>query len=277
MFDIPPGKALHIRKWDDRHENHESRKIKSGLSWVRIPTSRESIGLQHLLRQKKGLSAFGCYILLVELGATMSQRGLFVRHDLPLDLDTIAHVLRIDKRTLRNSLEMMTTRDCPWFELVDYPGRAGAVRDGERDLAVQQNKNKSKSKNPPTPQGDGAGFNFDLDQIVGLLNLGDRTADRIRNADGMTTGTLIEIAASLSRDKKIGSWRRVLPHRIDGTVKRQRATPRSMLWLLREIAVDGSATIGDIAVDDISRLGYNDGGVTMDKKIIIDAKTIKSL
>lgn len=72
---------MQIARWNEVFESSESRKLKT-LSWVRIPTSFNSTGFQHLLDDfgpTDGAAIYGAWCALCSLAASApekSQRGL---------------------------------------------------------------------------------------------------------------------------------------------------------------------------------------------------------
>lgn len=119
-----PDQAYRIIKWHERHENAESRKVKSALDWVRIPTAHDSLGLKRLLGSKRGVSAFGAYILFVEVAAKCPKRGVLANSDGALTLDDIAQKTGAPLRDLVEAMEVLSEARIGWIDKIPWPESA---------------------------------------------------------------------------------------------------------------------------------------------------------
>ena len=116
-----PKQAYRILKWDQRHENHESRKIAGALQWIRVPTSQASMGLQRLLALPDGVAVFGIYILLAELAGTMPVRGTLADEHGPLTLRDLEIRIRVKASRIKRAIEVLCSPGIAWFTM-DAPG-----------------------------------------------------------------------------------------------------------------------------------------------------------
>lgn len=84
-FEAPEAmKVLRIKHWNEGFENATSRKLKSPLPWVAIPTKHDGKGYRKLIRHANGVAFYGVWVLLVAVAAKSKLRGCLVDDDGPL-------------------------------------------------------------------------------------------------------------------------------------------------------------------------------------------------
>lgn len=132
--------VLRVRGWDRHYENNRTRGMKV-MQWVPIPNRLDSEGYTEIMEQRNGAAIFGVWIALLEVASTCSPRGWLVRrtgHEKgddvadftsdsarsPHDPTSLARVTRIDPRTIRAALKVLTR--IKWLEEAQLP--AGWVR-----------------------------------------------------------------------------------------------------------------------------------------------------
>lgn len=109
-----------INKWDETFEHAESRKRKA-LNWFACPVGLQSTGYIALSSMSGGLEAFGVFQALCQLHATNEAKdvrllGTISRSDgKPMSIEIVANILRIDKSTLQNALNILSSDDVNWI------------------------------------------------------------------------------------------------------------------------------------------------------------------
>ena len=109
-----------INKWDETFEHAESRKRKA-LNWFACPVGLQSTGYIALSSMSGGLEAFGIFQALCQLHATNEAKdvrllGTIARSDgNPMSIEIVANILRIDKNTLQNALNILSSDDVNWI------------------------------------------------------------------------------------------------------------------------------------------------------------------
>ena len=109
-----------INKWDETFEHAESRKRKA-LNWFACPVGLQSTGYIALSSMSGGLEAFGVFQALCQLHATNEAKdvrllGTISRSDgKPMSIEIVANILRIDKSTLKNALNILSSDDVNWI------------------------------------------------------------------------------------------------------------------------------------------------------------------
>ena len=69
-------KPLVIANWEDGFEIAQSRRRAGRLSWVAMPTRHDSRGYRRLIRSDGGVRAFACWVVMVQVAARSSIRGV---------------------------------------------------------------------------------------------------------------------------------------------------------------------------------------------------------
>ncbi len=64
-----------IANWEEGFEIAQSRRRAGRLSWVAMPTRHDSRGYRKLIRSEGGVSAFACWVVMVQVAARCSIRG----------------------------------------------------------------------------------------------------------------------------------------------------------------------------------------------------------
>ena len=70
---MPP---MQIANWEEGFEIAQSRRRAGRLSWVAMPTRHDSRGYRKLIRSKNGVKAFACWVVMVQVAARCSIRGI---------------------------------------------------------------------------------------------------------------------------------------------------------------------------------------------------------
>ena len=97
-----------VERWAELYEVAYSRKLKQ-LSWVALPVDLSSRGYLKLVRQPDGFALFGCWIAMIELAASMPERGLFVgRSGRAFDADDIADAIRAEQPLVIATIQATT-------------------------------------------------------------------------------------------------------------------------------------------------------------------------
>lgn len=111
------GVTYRIRDWDDTFEVAQSRKCKSPLLWVAMPT-KQGRGYRRLMRSQNGPGLLGAWCAVIQLAARMPVRGVLADKDGPLDMDDISDLTLIDKATLTQLFELCMSPKINWLEAV---------------------------------------------------------------------------------------------------------------------------------------------------------------
>jgi len=156
--------------------------------------------------------------------------------------------------------------------------RVDALRKRNAPIVTSQLPEKRREEYtplPPKPDGEP----ISLADVITAIGLKGGAVNKLKGMEDLTAGTLIveTIKAMTDCDKgDVRSWQAVLPSRL-ADAKRQRATPRAVLRLLKAISKNGKATLGEVVIEDVEKLGYNEAGVNYGDVRILDAARIKKL
>ena len=164
--------AYRIKDWKKHFENGRTRPVKTML-WVPIST-KMGIEYTRLVSGKDGPSHFGVWIALVELGAGMPERGLFVSASgSPLAITEIATMIRMTPKLVKEAVERLLRDDIGWMQTVDIIGGVAKARSNHGDDVQEHGQinaighditGHDTTVHPPTPRKRGAfnrSLNFD--------------------------------------------------------------------------------------------------------------------
>lgn len=150
----PPGYYLRIKNWDEHFERAQTRKVPSPLSWIALPTKHDGCKFRKLIRTKRGVTIFGTFCLMIEVGAKMAIRGDFVRHDgsilTCLDFEAITGA---DRRTFKAAIEVLLSPEVGWLELVACSQAAPGPIPRRSDMREEEKRREREKNGSPSPEG----------------------------------------------------------------------------------------------------------------------------
>ena len=142
-------KVYRIRNWAQYYENNRTRGMKE-MRWVPIPINLSSDGYTLIMDQKDGPAIFGAFIACVELAGSCRERGTLMRSSGdPHDIDSLARVTRVDKKTISNMLNFCTEK-CKWLEYIDLETGASIAQEGAvlmQEGALNRREGKGREGN----------------------------------------------------------------------------------------------------------------------------------
>lgn len=97
-----------IRNWDANFETADSRKRKSPMVWIKIPTKHDGKGYRRLMALPDGPTMYGCWVAIVALAAKCPERGVLADADGPLDSADIAATTGMDRQIVERTLETLS-------------------------------------------------------------------------------------------------------------------------------------------------------------------------
>lgn len=112
-------KAPRIIKYDQRHEDEASRRLKRPR-YAQAPTDQNSRGWKSL-KIRGDFHTLGVYQCLYEWAATLPIRGLLAGPDEPYTIDDIAVYTDIPFGDLERALEVLMSERVMWIDEVDWP------------------------------------------------------------------------------------------------------------------------------------------------------------
>lgn len=144
----PPGYFVRVKNWDECFERSQSRKLKSPLPWVALPTKHDGGKYRKLIRTKQGLTIFGAFCLMIEVAAKMPKRGDLTRHDgSSLTCVDLELVTGANRRCFETAIKVLISPEFGWLELVALSQGAGSglVEDIPKNLGrAEQSRGEEK-------------------------------------------------------------------------------------------------------------------------------------
>ncbi len=132
-----------IKDWDDRFENHETKKLKN-LKWVPVPNKLDGFGICELLDHIRGVAHLGTWVALLEIAS----KDPVKRGDLSLSgrdgreghtPKTISRILRCDVALIDEAIGRLL--QIGWLEeVMESPGDSGRFREIPPESAAELNR-----------------------------------------------------------------------------------------------------------------------------------------
>lgn len=182
----PPGYYLRVRDWDKHFERAQTRKIDSPLSWIALPTAHDGCKFRKLIRTKRGVTIFGAFCLLLEVGAKMDKRGDFVRPDRSiLTCEDFEAITGADRRTFHSAIELLTSKEFGWLELVAISQNGGSSPPPRSDMREEERREEERrreergSRAPDSKTGQGVDSASNPSERVRSIELIRQILDRV--------------------------------------------------------------------------------------------------
>lgn len=113
-----------IRDWDDKFETRGSRRHQRPFQRITISTSLDSLALRRLLSAPDGATAYGVWILLLQIAAKTPQRGVLADQTGAYNAADLALLTGISESQVQSALELC--HDLPQFRHAPIPFSSAA-------------------------------------------------------------------------------------------------------------------------------------------------------
>lgn len=155
-------KLYRIVNWDADYENNRTRKMKS-MQWVPVRNKHDGDGYIQLVSCPDGAAMLGAWLAILQVASKCATRGTLLRSSgQPHDAQSIAAICRLDAKVIAKALELCSSIDVGWIEVVDtkqhkadcHSSRTlGAPSAHPVDEEGIEEKRMEGKKEPPNPQG----------------------------------------------------------------------------------------------------------------------------
>jgi len=105
--------------WDDRFENHESRKIKV-LNWVAMPNHHDTAGYRRLVTMPNGAALYGAWCAVVQVASRCPVRGVLASASRPLEAIDLEAKTGMKSKLFDELFSVVTDPSICWLE-TDLP------------------------------------------------------------------------------------------------------------------------------------------------------------
>ena len=152
--------TYYIPAWNKTFEKAQTRKIKSPMPWVAMPTDHQSREYRRILRYQSAPSVLGVWCMVVQLAARMPDRGILADSHGPLDIEDIADEIGFDPAIIEQAFEVLTSPKIKWLQIKgvkdatttlppDYQRSGGSL---EAQNTTEQNRTgQDRTLSPPCP------------------------------------------------------------------------------------------------------------------------------
>lgn len=120
-----------IRDWDRHFETSESRKRKSPLAWIGVPTKHDGRGFNRLKRHADWPALYGAWVLIVAIAAKCPTRGTLADADGPFTAMDISDKVDLPEELVQRCLDLLADEKerIQWIEAVSTKGDAATLAD----------------------------------------------------------------------------------------------------------------------------------------------------
>jgi len=170
--------AWAIKDWDRAFETWQTRRIKKGLEYIKVPAGRQCRAYKLLMAEPDGALIYGVFVALCQFAASRQCRGLLADPDRELSVAELGVEVLCNPTAVSRAIEVLASPAIGWLVRTDIPtdgrhiwDRDPHTTDDDRrahqsasddrrahqsasDLAhiTKQNKTEqNKTNTPPTP------------------------------------------------------------------------------------------------------------------------------
>lgn len=222
-----------VKNWGEYYEKAQTRKVVNA-QWVAVPLKHDGKSFRRLMAMENGVAIYGAWILILQVAAKCTVRGVLEDDDGPLTAEDLSYKTGCPQQVFEEALQVLCSEQVPWMKCEPIPSHCNAME---------------RSANP-------------LEQSANALQLQDSTGQDITEQNtteavleeklGPTThASMIPIPPSLDTPPFNAAWQRWLEH------LRQKGNRPSQLTLcdqLAELAKDPEDAV--LKINHSIRQGY---------------------
>ncbi len=164
-------KAYRIRNWQANFETSESRKRKTQLGWIALPTQMDGKRFRRLSRIDDAAEIFGAWCLLLEIAGRCPCRGLLVDdHGMPVDAEAAADSSGFQQASFEKAFKVLSEPRIGWLEVVNLPEPAENPADTGKIRSYRTEPKPKPNKTEQDLTEEGAG---DSDSDISSVDISD--------------------------------------------------------------------------------------------------------
>jgi len=114
-----------IKDWEQNFENNRTRDMVK-MAWVPVPNKHDGEGFRRIMREKDGISIYGCWHLILQVASKcLRERGTLMRDD-GTPLDAIAISLKTgwnNEKDIQRALDFCSLPEIAWIEVLGEDGK----------------------------------------------------------------------------------------------------------------------------------------------------------
>lgn len=114
------GKLYAIRNWNDNFEMAQSRKVEGPLNWVALPTKHDGLGFRRIMSMPNGLSIYGAWVLIVQVAAKCTPRGVLADETGPFTADDLAAKTGSTSESFAVALKVLSSNKIGWIMVSEW-------------------------------------------------------------------------------------------------------------------------------------------------------------
>lgn len=134
-------KLYKVRNWDSIYENNRTRDLEY-LDWLPLPNSFDGDSYTYLWEQRKSVTYWAAWVLILEVASTCTPRGWLVRKNgKPHTPESLARKTNAPARIFEESLPFLASHDMQWLEVEgteDVSPDCENVRDSRKALRTTE-------------------------------------------------------------------------------------------------------------------------------------------
>lgn len=131
-----------IRDWNTHFENAQSRPVKA-LHWVAMPIKHDGKSFRRIMLREDAGDVFAAWVLIVQVAAKCSPRGILIDDDGPLGPADLAIKTGFPEAKFAKSLNILSSKEIGWLLSARYEPSINA-------LPIQDRQDRTDPTNQPT-------------------------------------------------------------------------------------------------------------------------------
>lgn len=139
-------KLYSIRDWDTHFEVAQTRRVIQNLRWVPLPVKHDGKTFRRIMAMPNGISIYGAWVLIVQVAAKSTPRGVLRDEDGPLTAEDIAIKTGAPATVIQEALDALSSARIGWIVAVESEHTPSTLR-------ATETPDNGAGHQPPTSSG----------------------------------------------------------------------------------------------------------------------------
>lgn len=113
--------AWAIKDWDRAFETWQTRRIKKGLEYIKVPAGRQCRAYKLLMAEPDGALIYGVFVALCQFAASRQCRGLLADPDRELSVAELGVEVLCNPTAVSRAIEVLASPAIGWLVRTDIP------------------------------------------------------------------------------------------------------------------------------------------------------------
>jgi len=109
-----------IVDWDKKYEVSQAKRVLGPLTWVALPTTHDDLAFRRLMAMDDGAALYGAWIMIVQIAAKCSPRGVLADGRHPLTAADLAMRTGVPEALFSKALQILASKNFGWIKRSRY-------------------------------------------------------------------------------------------------------------------------------------------------------------